>query len=97
VDSGRLHVVVARLVDLYPSHRSEQPGMGAHDRGHVPGLERLELKPAGAIASLDRHRVASRLWSREMGIPIRLWGLPNGHRIGITSIDGLDRFCSTWP
>ena len=54
--------------------------MGAHDRGHVPGLERLELKPAGAIASLDRHRVTSRLWSRETGIPIRLWVLPDGER-----------------
>ncbi len=43
--------------------------MGAQDRGHVPGLERLELKPAGAIASLDRHRITSRLWSRETGFP----------------------------
>jgi hypothetical protein len=66
VDSGYLHLVVGRLVDLCPSHRPEQPGMGAHDRGHVPGLERLELKPAGAIASLDRHQVISRLWLREI-------------------------------
>jgi hypothetical protein len=72
-------------VDLCPSHRPEQPGMGAHDRGHVPGLERLELKPAGAIASLDRHGVTTRLWSRETGIRIRRWSLPYGERTAGTA------------
>jgi hypothetical protein len=73
VDSGYLHLVMGRLVDLCPSHRPEQPGMDARDRRHFPGLERLDLKPAGAIVLLDRHRVTTRLWPREANIPIRRW------------------------
>jgi hypothetical protein len=52
--------------------------MGAHDRGHVSRLERLELKSADAIASRDCHRVSSRLPSHEARFAIRRGDMPYG-------------------